>query len=162
MASNKKFFPKNHFSCHTQGVLVGLSLTLPFRFVRNGRLQLGMVALLEIAKWPTLFKWVFAPIVDSIFWTRFGRRKCWIIPVQLMLGTLLAILAAYINTWLDLKSNNPIQIGKIAGTFVTLVFLSGIHDIAMDGWCLTLFPPWVASPLIQRHEQMVPNVPITA
>ena len=32
------------------------------------------------------FQVLWAPIVDSIFWARFGRRKSWLVPSQYLIG----------------------------------------------------------------------------
>ena len=29
---------------------------------------------------------LWAPLVDSVFWAKFGRRKSWLVPVQYLLG----------------------------------------------------------------------------
>ena len=31
---------------------------------------------------------LWAPIVDSVFWARFGRRKSWLVPAQYLIGQL--------------------------------------------------------------------------
>ena len=36
-----------------------------------------------------IVKLLWAPIVDSIYFKKFGRRKTWLIPVQLLIGILM-------------------------------------------------------------------------
>lgn len=45
-------------------------------------------ALLSIIAWPYSLKIIWAPIVDALYIQRIGRRKSWLIPLQLLMGTL--------------------------------------------------------------------------
>ena len=40
---------------------------------------------------------LWAPIVDSVFWPNFGRRKSWIVPMQYLLGITLLISSQYMT-----------------------------------------------------------------
>ena len=43
---------------------------------------------------------LWAPIVDSVFWPNFGRRKSWIVPMQYLLGITLLISSQYMTVLL--------------------------------------------------------------
>lgn len=50
--------------------------------------------------WPFSLKLLWAPIVDSIYSNRFGRRKSWLIPAQLLIGFFMIFLGANVDSWL--------------------------------------------------------------
>ncbi|KAJ1960330.1 hypothetical protein H4R35_007555, partial [Dimargaris xerosporica] len=59
----------------------------------------------------------------------------WIVPIQLILGTLFWWLSCSVEDYLE----NPAQsMLLLTATFFTLVLLSATQDIAVDGWALTL------------------------
>ena len=43
-------------------------------------------AIFTIATYPFSMKVLWAPIVDSVFWAKFGRRKSWLVPSQYLIG----------------------------------------------------------------------------
>jgi len=43
-------------------------------------------AIFSFALWPYSMKLLWAPLVDSLYVRRLGRRKSWLIPVQFSLG----------------------------------------------------------------------------
>ena len=45
-------------------------------------------AMFTIASYPFSMKVLWAPIVDSVFWAKFGRRKSWLVPAQYAIGEL--------------------------------------------------------------------------
>ena len=42
-------------------------------------------------------KVLWAPLVDSVFWAKFGRRKSWLVPVQYLLGQSQLTLNSLLN-----------------------------------------------------------------
>lgn len=50
-------------------------------------LQFKLQAIFSFAVWPFSMKLLWAPLVDSLFIRKLGRRKSWLIPVQYALGT---------------------------------------------------------------------------
>jgi MFS transporter, PAT family, solute carrier family 33 (acetyl-CoA transportor), member 1 len=57
------------------------------------------LAVFALAGWPYSIKLLMAPIVDSVYSSRFGRRKSWIIPVQAVSGSLMFSLSGTISQW---------------------------------------------------------------
>ena len=57
-------------------------------------------ATFSFAFWPFSLKLLWAPIVDALFFKRFGRRKTWLIPVQYLIGLMMFILSFYIDNLL--------------------------------------------------------------
>ncbi|XP_050521736.1 acetyl-coenzyme A transporter 1-like isoform X2 [Daktulosphaira vitifoliae] len=81
-------------------------------------------------------KLLWAPIIDSIFLRKIGRRKSWLIPVQYLLGFSFLILGFNINYWL-VKTNKPHIYMLILMVFFTN-FLAATQDIVVDGWALSM------------------------
>ena len=76
-----------------------------------------------------------APVVDSVYVKRFGRRKSWVVPMQLLVGGVLIALSSSLE--LLLASDPPKILVLTAGVFL-LDFMVATQDIAVDGWALTL------------------------
>jgi hypothetical protein len=72
-------------------------------------------------------------VVDAIYSRSFGRRKSWIVPLQL--SSVVVMLGC--APWADshLAAGN---VQAITSLFFVLVLLAATQDIAVDGWALTL------------------------
>lgn len=88
--------------------------------------EIGLANLLAL---PWALKFLAAPFVDRISAPRFGRRRAWIIPLQL--GTVIAILALAL---LDSEGALP---WLLAGVLVVNAF-SALQDIGTDGLAVEL------------------------
>jgi hypothetical protein len=115
-------------------------------------LQIGIFS---IASYPYSFKLLWSPIVDAIYSRSLGRRKSWIIPLQL--SSVVVMLAC--APWADsqLAAGN---VRSITLLFFILVLLAATQDIAVDGWALTLLSRrhvgYAASPSdVMLHAFMV-------
>jgi MFS family permease len=63
--------------------------------------------------WPFSVKLLWAPIVDSIYVKRFGRRKSWLVTVQLLIGILMFFLASFCQNLVNnIQSNQGIWVTK--------------------------------------------------
>lgn len=135
-----------------QGIPVGLAFgTVPFLLKSMAKettfTQLGIFSM---ATYPYSLKILWSPIVDSVFIKKVGRRRSWIIPIQLISGTMLLILGSCISHGHIFKGvddafhNRPkasvhhINVPLLTWCFGTLVFLCATQDIAVDGWALTI------------------------
>lgn len=116
-----------------QGVPVGLAFgSIPF--ILKTKLSFSQVGLFSLAAYPYSMKLLWSPIVDSIYSPKLGRRKSWIIPIQLISGVTLLYLGSVIDELIE----DPLQhLSKITGFFFILVFFCATQDIAVDGWALT-------------------------
>lgn len=127
-----------------QGIPVGLTFgTIPFllKSVIKDTTFISL-GLFSIATYPYSLKIIWSPIVDSIYIKSIGRRRSWIIPIQLLSGIVLFILGifighGYIFPGIDNNSTNEINILHITIIFTILIFLCATQDIAVDGWALT-------------------------
>lgn len=119
---------------YLQGVPVGLAFgSVPF--ILKEHLSYGQLGIFSFASYPYSLKLLWSPIVDAFFWSKFGRRRSWIVPIQLFSALVLMILSFRIDALLkDAEHTLP----AITAFFFVLVFASATQDIAVDGWSLTL------------------------
>ncbi|GLI67167.1 hypothetical protein VaNZ11_011380 [Volvox africanus] len=118
-----------------QGVPLGLTLSaLPFML--TSKLSLTQMGIFSMAAYPYSLKLLWSPIVDSLYSSRVGRRKSWIIPIQLITAYLLISHAEWIQ---DLYEQADVW--TLTWVFALVVFLMATQDIAVDGWALTLLSP---------------------
>lgn len=128
-----------------QGIPVGLAFgTMPFLLKAN--LSYSDIGIFMLCTYPYSLKLLWSPIVDTVFvreWRipltsvtlSLGRRKSWIVPIQLVIGAMLAFLAVHVDALVLSETPN---IYLITGLFFALIFMAATQDIAVDGWALTL------------------------
>lgn len=120
-----------------QGIPVGLAFgSIPF--LLKSKLSYGQVGVFSLASYPYSLKLLWSPIVDAVFWKSFGRRKSWIVPIQMTSAFFLIYLGKSMEALLENAENN---LWVITTLFFILVFLCATQDIAVDGWALTLLSP---------------------
>ncbi|XP_050523109.1 acetyl-coenzyme A transporter 1-like isoform X7 [Daktulosphaira vitifoliae] len=117
-----------------QGIPMGLSFAIPL-ILQNQKVSYTDQALFSTSAWPFSLKLLWAPIVDTWFIKKIGRRKSWLLPVQFLLGVILIYTAANFNDWMYKEKPN-IQLIVIVFFFAN--FLAATQDIAVDGWALTM------------------------
>ncbi|MGC4093876.1 MAG: MFS transporter [Polyangiaceae bacterium] len=115
-----------------QGLPFGFfSQALPV-FLRKQGYSLEAVGLSSLLAAPWAFKFLWAPLVDRRGSARFGRRRAWIIPLQLLSALLLLGLGWFPRqgplTWL------------LVAVFFTNLF-AATQDIATDALALDVLPP---------------------
>ena len=110
------------------------------------RLSYNANAIFALCSWPFSLKLLWAPIVDAVFFKSFGRRKSWLVPVQLLAGGLMMAGSGFVETQLGLGSlatagTDALPTMNVKGVtvfFFALYFLMATQDIAVDGWALTM------------------------
>ena len=115
-----------------QGVPIGLAGSLPFLLQERGT-SLMQQSMFSIASYPFSFKVLWAPILDAVFVKRFGRRKSWLVPVQILTG----IVMIFGSSWLP-AALNDVDVSGLTAYFFSLYFMMATQDIAVDGWALTM------------------------
>ncbi|KAJ2884664.1 hypothetical protein IWW38_005403, partial [Coemansia aciculifera] len=117
-----------------QGIPLGLAHgSIPF--LLKEKLSFAQVGLFSLAGYPYSLKLFWSPFVDSWYDRKFGRRKSWIAPIQLVI----AVMFWWMGSHIDSLVRNPVEnIHEIMYLFLAIVFLSATQDIAVDGWALTL------------------------
>ncbi len=124
-----------------QGIPLGLvfgSIPYMLKSMKANTLSYSQFGLFSLAGYPYSLKLLWSPIVDSIYSRRVGRRKSWVLPVQLAVGVVFFVLGRSIDSWLI--PGKPVDFWRLNGCFLLLVTLCATLDIAVDGWALTLLP----------------------
>ena len=80
-----------------------------------------------------IVKLLWAPIVDSIYFKKFGRRKTWLIPVQFLIGILMFSTANIAQKLIDQGQT------KTDIIFLTLIFLIFNTLAATQGIFIKIF-----------------------
>ena len=121
------------------GVASGLPLPLSgftFRlWLAKGGVSLALIGLTANAGLAYSLKFLWAPVLDRLRapgFGRLGRRRGWLVPIQLALA-----LAAF-----GLAAARPAVAPLAAiGTAALVAFLSASQDIVIDAWRIETFPP---------------------
>ncbi|KAI3625926.1 hypothetical protein CBS9595_001287 [Malassezia furfur] len=128
-----------------QGIPVGLAFgTMPF--LLKAHLSYTDVGIFMLCTYPYSLKLLWSPIVDTLSVTEWripftsvtlslGRRKSWIVPVQLLTGVSLYVLAVHVDEFILSESAN---VYIVTALFFALITMAATQDIAVDGWALTL------------------------
>ncbi|KAG9066039.1 hypothetical protein KI688_001258 [Linnemannia hyalina] len=117
-----------------QGVPVGLAFgSIPF--LLKAKMSYTQIGIFSLAHYPYSMKFLWSPIVDAVYSKEIGRRKSWIVPIQLLTGFMFLWLGINIDDWM---SQDQIAVGTLTVVFFVLIFFSATQDIAVDGWALTL------------------------
>ncbi|XP_055689300.1 acetyl-coenzyme A transporter 1 [Lutzomyia longipalpis] len=119
-----------------QGIPIGLTSAIPM-LLQNRGATYKQQAEFSFAYWPFSLKLLWAPIVDSLYWNAFGRRKSWLIPTQYLIGLFMLILSQHVTQWLG-GGGHPPNVQVLTAIFFSLNFLAATQDIAVDGWALTM------------------------
>ncbi|CAG9324206.1 unnamed protein product [Blepharisma stoltei] len=119
-----------------QGIPLGLSYaSLPFLLKKH--LSYSDIGIFSISAFPFSLKFLWSPLVDAYFIPQIGRRKTWIIPLQILSGFMMIFLSFRI----DELVRNADNVWTITLLFTFLVFLYATQDIAVDGWALEILRP---------------------
>ncbi|KDE04992.1 hypothetical protein MVLG_04639 [Microbotryum lychnidis-dioicae p1A1 Lamole] len=117
-----------------QGIPVGLAFgSIPF--LLRAKLSYSQIGLFTLCTYPYSLKLLWSPIVDSFFSPKLGRRKSWIVPIQLVVGCMLFWMGGNVQQLMEVDEPN---VQTLTILFFTLVFFAATQDIAVDGWALTL------------------------
>lgn len=82
----------------------------------SAKLSYNANAIFALCSWPFSLKLLWAPIVDSIFLKRFGRRKSWLVPVQTLAGLVMVFGSNFVEQQLGLGSLTSLSSQDGGGT----------------------------------------------
>ncbi|KAI9364908.1 acetyl-coenzyme A transporter 1-domain-containing protein [Zopfochytrium polystomum] len=117
-----------------QGIPLGLTFgSVPY--LLKAKATFSDLALFSLSSYPYSLKLLWSPIVDTLYLPSVGRRKSWIVPIQLITGIFLIVLGSSTQSIL---ASDPLPVSFLALSFTALVLLCATQDIAVDGWALTL------------------------
>lgn len=124
-----------------QGVPMGLA-TGSVPFLLKPYLSYGQIGIFSLASYPYSLKLFWSPIVDAVWSPRFGRRKSWITPVQVIAGLAMIYLGGHIGDMMEKAgANGGAGVWNFTYWWFMLVFFCATQDIAVDGWAITLMSP---------------------
>eukprot|EP01132_Coremiostelium_polycephalum_P004246 gene4246-5315_t len=109
--------------------------TIPFLLHKHS--SYTQIGLFYFSGYPYSLKLLWSPFVDSYYFRSFGRRKSWIVPIQLIAGFMFLVCSYFIDDLIEHSQNN---IATITIIFIIFIFLAATQDIAVDGWALTILP----------------------
>lgn len=119
-----------------QGFPIGVSTALPLILQSKKMVTYEDQASFSMALWPYSIKLLWAPIIDALYINSIGRRKSWLLPLQLLLGIAFFYMAINMDDWLP-ETGRP-NLTMIVRMIFVVNFLSATQDIAVDGWSLTV------------------------
>ena len=91
----------------------------------------SQIGIFSLAHYPYSMKFLWSPIVDAVYHKSFGRRKSWIVPIQLMTGLMFMWLGMNIEGWM---AQDQIAIGTLTVVFFMLIFSVPLRILqSMDG-----------------------------
>jgi PAT family acetyl-CoA transporter-like MFS transporter 1 len=127
-----------------QGIPMGLSGSIPLLLKEKGA-SYEALAMFSLVSMPFSLKLLWAPLVDTFYFKSFGRRKSWLVPVQILTGLIMVSIGSwYIDEWMGTKSSSPAtgptepNVQMLTVFFTILYLFMATQDIAVDGWALTM------------------------
>ena len=118
-----------------QGVPLGLTFgSVPFLLQESASFR--DIGIFSLAAYPYSLKLFWSPVVDAIFFKGVGRRKSWILPIQLIVGIVLILCGSTLEGYISHGAHSSIRALTLA--FFFLVALVATQDIAVDGWAITM------------------------
>ncbi|XP_068564613.1 acetyl-coenzyme A transporter 1 [Cebidichthys violaceus] len=118
-----------------QGIPLGLAGSIPL-ILQSKSVSYRDQAFFSFVFWPFSLKLFWAPLVDALYCSRFGRRKSWLVPTQYLLGLFMLYLSGTVNSLMH--SEGGPKVVTLTAVFFMLAFLAATQDIAVDGWALTM------------------------
>jgi PAT family acetyl-CoA transporter-like MFS transporter 1 len=79
-----------------QAIPLGLNRSISL-ILGSRSVTYGAQGTFSFVSWPFSLKIFWAPIVDTLFFKRFGRRRSWIIPLNLMISVFLICFGSLSN-----------------------------------------------------------------
>ena len=116
-----------------QGIPMGLAGgSVPF--LLKSHLSYGQIGIFSLASYPYSMKLLWSPIVDAVWSPKVGRRKSWIMPIQMLSGFGMIWLGRNVKQMMiDAGSNGGAGVWAFMGWWFFLVFMCATQDIAVDG-----------------------------
>ena len=124
-----------------QGIPMGLaSGSVPF--LLKSHLSYGQIGIFSLASYPYSLKLLWSPIVDAVWSPKLGRRKSWIMPIQICSGFGMIYLGSRVKDMMVAAgASDGSGVWSFTWWWFFLVFLCATQDIAVDGWAITLLSP---------------------
>lgn len=115
----------------SQGICFGIAMDALPTLLRHDGAALDALAYLPLVGLPWVVKFLWAPLVDNHWSPRLGRRRSWIMPMQLLvLGCLVTLASVGLSV---------ATAGLAVGLMVVASLASATQDIATDGMAAEYF-----------------------
>jgi PAT family acetyl-CoA transporter-like MFS transporter 1 len=116
-----------------QGIPMGLAMgSVPFLLKQV--VSYSSIGVFSLAAYPYSLKLLWSPIVDAVWTPKVGRRKSWILPIQLLSGVAMLWLSTEVNGMMAYAGEKDSGgIWSFTRWWFALVFLCATQDIAVDG-----------------------------
>ncbi|CAF1402513.1 unnamed protein product [Rotaria magnacalcarata] len=126
-----------------QGMNLGITSSIPLFLIAHGATWKDR-GTFNFAFYPFSLKLIWAPLIDALYVKRFGRRKSWLIPIQLSAAVILLFLSFYVESFIE-----NLRTILLAVIFFAIVVLTATQDICVDGLAISLFtatnPQWTST-----------------
>ena len=99
-----------------QGVPLGLTGSLPL-ILSSRKASYADQGTFSFAFWPFSLKLLWAPIVDSIYFKKLGRRKSWLVPIQYLIGIFMLSFSNYVHELIEGNQNETAMESSRSGYF---------------------------------------------
>ena len=116
-----------------QGIPMGLAFG-SVAFLLKSHLSYGQIGVFSLASYPYSLKLLWSPIVDAVWSPALGRRKSWIMPIQICSGVGMLYLGSRIKEMMVAAgAKDGSGVWSFTWWWFFLVFLCATQDIAVDG-----------------------------
>ncbi|ERS99497.1 hypothetical protein HMPREF1624_04697 [Sporothrix schenckii ATCC 58251] len=124
-----------------QGIPLGLATgSVPFLLKKH--MSYSQIGVFTLASYPYSLKLLWSPIVDAVWSPKVGRRKSWILPIQMLSGFGMIWLGSEVDGMMETMGQpGGTTIWNFTRWWFFLVLMCATQDIAVDGWALTLLTP---------------------
>lgn len=134
-----------------QGIPMGLAAGSVPLLLKKAHFSYSQMGVFSLASYPYSLKLLWSPIVDAVWSPRIGRRKSWIIPIQMLSGIGMNWLGARVKGMMtDAGAEQGSGIWPFTGWWFFLVLMCATQDIAVDGEP-TKKIGWLNGPRLDRH-----------
>ena len=72
----------------------------------DGGVNLAQQGTFSFSQYPSTLILLWAPLVDSIYFAKFGRRKTWFVPLQFLMGVLYIGFAFNVENLVQNQNNS--------------------------------------------------------
>lgn len=111
-------------------------------FLLKEHMSYGQIGIFSLASYPYSLKLLWSPIVDAVWTPKLGRRKSWIMPIQMLSGIGMIWLGGRVKDMMvSAGADGGAGVWGFTAWWFFLVFMCATQDIAVDGWALTLLSP---------------------
>ncbi|KAH9989208.1 acetyl-coenzyme A transporter 1 [Russula vinacea] len=114
-------------------VVIAILGSIPF--ILREHLSYSQLATFALSSYPYSLKLFWSPIVDAVYFPSVGRRKSWIIPMQVIIGSMMLWMSFTVQ---ELMNNATEHVFKLTFVFTSLVLIAATQGNSACGWALTL------------------------